>query len=138
MRARFHWLLVLAFLLGWIAGELHAEEYSRSTSFEVPPVRCVHLHLRPQVLISLGDVDVQVRVARHADHRALVVSWDSDRGFAGSRTFDLAGDHDRALFQWWNRDQPAAHYVYEARVFNAAGRSLDVDRKEIQTIEATP
>ncbi len=122
-RSRF-WLALLAFLLGMVIAS-HAEARGR----------CVTLQLRPLILISLGDVDVQVRVARHADHRALLVSWDSATGFAGSRTFALNADHDRVLFQWWNKDQPAAAYVYEARVFDDRGRSLDVDRKEIHTAD---
>jgi hypothetical protein len=120
-------LIVLAFLLGLALGaQLHAAE------------PCVRLQLRPQVLLRRSDVDVQARVAPHADHRALVVSWDSDAGAGGSRTFDLEGDHDRVLFQWFNHEQPAGHYVFEARVFDAGGRQLAVARQQIRSIEDAP
>jgi hypothetical protein len=119
-------LVGLAFLIGLVLGtQVHAAE----------AIPCVRLQVRPPFLLQRGDVDVQARVAHHADHRALVVSWDSDAGAGGSRTFDLEGDHDRALFQWINHDQPAGHYVVEARVFDAGGRQVGRDRKEIHTAE---
>lgn len=121
---RYAWI-VLAFLLGLALGaQLHATE---------PP--CVRLQLRPQVLMRRGDVDVQARVAPHADHRVLRVDWDSDAGAGGSRTFDLEGDRSPVLFQWWNQEQPAGHYVFEARVFDAGGRQLAFARQQIRSIE---
>jgi hypothetical protein len=122
-RRRYAWI-VLAFLVGLALGaQLHAAE------------PCVRLQLRPQVLLRRGDVDVQARVAPHADHRVLRVSWDSDAGAGGSRTFDLEGDRSPVLFQRWNQEQPAGHYVFEARVFDAGGRQIAVARQQIRSIE---
>jgi len=119
-------IVALAFLFGLVLGtRVHAADEP-----------CVRLQLRPQFLLQRGDVDVQARVGRHADHRQLQVSWDSDAGAGGSRRFDLEGDRSPALFQWWNVSQPPGHYVFEARVFDAGGRQVGaVDRKEIRTAE---
>jgi hypothetical protein len=118
-------LVVVAFLVGWVFGA--------HTQAAEP---CVQLQVRPQILLFRGDVDVQARVARHVDHRTLNVAWDSDAGAGGSRTFGLEGDRDQALFQWWNRAQPAANYVFEARVYDAGGRQVGFDRAQIRTADA--
>ena len=118
------WLVVAAFLVGWAFGaNVHAAE------------RCVQLQVRPRILLFRGDVDVQARVARHADHRTLKVAWDSDAGAAGSRTLDLEGDRDQVLFQWWNRAQPPGNYVFEARVYDAGGRQVGFDQQRIHSTE---
>src|ERR671934_243827 len=67
---------------------------------------CVTLRVRPTVMLGPGDVDIQARVARHADHRTLRVAWDSDVAGAGARQIPLEADTDRVLVQWWNKDQP--------------------------------
>jgi hypothetical protein len=126
---RWPWLVLLAFLLGLGLG-------TRLSAAE--PERCVTLHVRPTILLRPGDVDVQARIAHHADHRRLRVSWDSDVGAGGSRELPLEGDSDRALVQWWNKDQPAGHYVFEARVIDAGGRVLGSDRAEIHAPEREP
>ena len=125
--ARRLWIFVLGVLLGLILGaQLHAAE-------------CVRLQVRPQFLLRSGDVDVQAHVARHTDHRALVVIWSSPEGGAGSRSFDLEGrDTDTVLFQWTNKDQIAGHYVYDARVTDAGGRALGSSRAEIRSLESEP
>lgn len=125
---RWPWLVLLAFLLGLLCG-------ARAASAAEP---CVRLQVRPRILLFRGDVDVQARVARHVDHRRLLVAWDSDQGAAGSRLFSLEGDHDRVLFQWWNRDQPPAHYAFEARVYDDHGKQVGFDRAEIQTASEGP
>jgi len=119
---------VLAFVLGvWFGLQLQAAG------------PCVRLEVRPQVLLSRGDVDVQAHVARHTDHRALVVVWNSDTGAAGSRSFDLEGtDTDTVLFQWTNKDQPAGRYTFEARVSDAGGRALGSSHAEIRSLEGAP
>ena len=124
VHARWLWIVGLAFLLGLLLGaQLHAAD-------------CVRLQVRPSFLLSRGDVDVQAHVARHADHRALVVIWNSETGGAGSRSFELEGtDRDGVLFQWTNRDQVAGHYVYDARVTDAGGRALGSSRAEIRSLE---
>lgn len=118
------WIFVLGVLLGLLLGaQLHAAE-------------CVRLQVRPQVLLRTSDVDVEAHVARHRDHRALVVIWNSDTGGAGSRSFDLEGtDRDGVLFQWTNRDQVPGHYRYDARVTDAGGRPLGSSRAEIRSLE---
>ena len=120
-------LLFLAFLGGLLCGvRLQAAD-------------CVRLQVRPQMLLRTSDVDVQAHVARHPDHRALVIVWNSDVGAAGSRSFDLEGTAtDTVLFQWVNRDQPAGHYLYEARVTDAGGRPLGSSRAEIRSVEIAP
>ena len=125
--ARWLWIVGLAFLLGLLLGaQLHAAD-------------CVRLQVRPSFLLHRGDVDVQARVARHADHRALTVIWNSDTGAAGSRSFDLEGtDTDTVLFQWTNKDQPAGAYVFVARVSDAGGRALGSSRAEIRSLESAP
>lgn len=124
VNARRLWIFVLGVLLGLLLGaQLHAAD-------------CVRLQVRPQFLLRTGDVDVQASVARHRDHRALTVIWNSDTGGAGSRSFDLEGtDRDGVLFQWTNRDQLAGHYVYDARVTDAGGRPLGASRAEIHSLE---
>jgi hypothetical protein len=125
--ARGLWIAGLAFLLGLLLGtQLHAAD-------------CVRLQVRPQFLLRTGPVDVQAHVARHADHRALVIAWNSDTGGAGSRSFDLEGTAtDAVLVQWTNRDQIPGHYFYDARVMDAGGRVLGVSRAEIHAPELTP
>jgi len=95
----------------------------------------VRLQLRPRVLLNRGDVDVQVRVPRHAENRRLTVAWDSDQAGAGSREFALEGDRAPVLFQWWNQDQAPAHYVYEARVFDDRGRQIGDARADIHSAD---
>ena len=114
----------LAYLLGLWTGSAFAAE------------RCVSLTVRPTAMLISSDVDVQARVARHADHRALTVAWDSDVGAGGSRFFDLEGADDRVLFQWWNPNQPAGAYVFEARVYNARGEVQGTARAHIRSIES--
>jgi hypothetical protein len=127
-RRRWPWLVVIALVLGlllWIA-TLEAAD-------------CVRLQVRPQLLLRSGHVDVEAHVARHADHRALVIVWNSDVGAAGSRSFELEGsDRDAALVWWQNRDQPAGHYVFDARVTDAGGRTLGSSRAEIRSAEVAP
>jgi len=120
-------LVFLAFLGGLLCGaQLHASD-------------CVRLQVRPQLLLRTGHVDVEAHVARHADHRALVIIWNSDVGAAGSRSFDLEGtDRDAVLVWWQNRDQPAGHYVFDARVTDAGGRTLGSSRAEIRSAEVAP
>lgn len=115
------WLGV-TFAIGILLGtQLHAAE-------------CVRLQVRPQFLLHTGDVDVQAHVARHTDHRALVVIWNSDTGGAGSRSFELEGtDRDGVLFSWTNRDQLPGYYLYTARVTDAGGRALGASRAEIHS-----
>ena len=126
-RGRWLWLAVVMFILGIVLGtRLHAAE-------------CVRLQVRPQLLLRTGDVDVQAHVARHADHRALVVVWNSTEGGAGSRSFDLEGtDRDGVLFHWTNRDQIPGHYTYDARITDAGGRALGSSRAEIRSVESEP
>jgi hypothetical protein len=119
-------LLALMYALGFWTGTVYAAE------------RCVAIKVRPTIMLTRGDVDVQVRVQRHDHHRGLSVVWDSEDGYSGSRWFDLEGAQDRVLFQWWNKSQPPAHYIYAARVFDAQGRELDQARIEIQTLEERP
>ena len=118
------WFFVLGVILGLLLGtQLHAAE-------------CVRLQVRPQFLLRTQDVDVQAHVARHSDHRALVVLWNSDTGGAGSRSFDLEGTAtDTVLFQWVNKDQVPGHYIYDARVTDAGGRALGSSRAEIRSLE---
>lgn len=113
----------LAYLLGLWSGTLFAAE------------RCVSLTVRPTAMLISSDVDVQVRVTRHEDHRLLSVAWDSDTGNAGSRLFALEGEHERVLFQWWENQYPPANYRFEARVFDGRGEVLGVARAQIRTAE---
>ena len=114
-------LLALMFLLGVATGHAIAAE------------RCVDLTVRPQVWLKGGDIDIKARVRPHADHRWLVVSWESDRGTAGSRTLQLEGDHERVLFQWWEKNYPAGNYVFDAAVYNAQHELLGREQQTIRT-----
>jgi hypothetical protein len=125
------WVLcwwVLAFVLGILFGlQLQAAG------------PCVRLEVRPQFLLRTEDVTVEAHLARHADHRALTISWNSDAGAGGSRSFELDGtDTDRVRFHWINREQPAGRYLFDARVTDAGGRVLGSSRAEIRSLEGAP
>ena len=89
--------------------------------------RCVWLHVRPTVLLRRGDIDVEARVARHADHRRLTIAWISDVGAEGRSDEMLDGDMARVVYQQWLRDQPAGRYRFVAQVLNEHDRIVGQD-----------
>lgn len=117
-------LVVLIFLLGFLCG---------AASVSAAELPCVQIRVRPRVLIARGDIDVQTRVARHADHRQLRIEWTSDTGWAGSSERELAGAAAPVLYQFWLADVPAANYDFLASVRNSDGRIAGRDRAQIYT-----
>jgi hypothetical protein len=120
-------LLTLIYLLGLVTGHALAAD------------RCVRLQVRPQVLLVRGDVDVEVHVGRHGDHRWLQIVWESDTGPSGGREIPLEGEAARPLFQWRERRWPAANYIFQATVLNAAHEVIArSDRQMIRTASVEP
>lgn len=117
-------VIVAAFLLGFFCGTAHAA------------ANCVQLRVRPQVMLHRNDIDVQARVCRDEAHRRLRVTWDSDRGWAGSSETQLAGDRAPVLHQFWLAHYPAATYDFEATTLNHDGRVVHRDRARILAPEA--
>jgi hypothetical protein len=107
------WLLVLAFLLGYLTGaRLHASGE--------PPV--VTLQVRPQVMLQRGDVRAEVRTPRHSENRLLEIAWSSDVGTAGRTMRPLDGEDAPVLQTLDLPGTPAANYLFVATVFNALGK----------------
>ena len=105
------WFLVVAFILGYVAGvELHAE------------MPAVSLLVRPQVMLRRGDIHVEARVPRAAENRLLSIAWSSDTGTAGSTLRPLEGEDAQVLHTLWLPSQPAANYLFVATVFNTLGK----------------
>ena len=96
--------------------------------------RCVSIKVRPDAMLVSSDVDIQIRVSRHEDHRWLAIAWDSDIGNAGSRTISLEGEHAPALFQWWENQYPPANYRFLARVLDSRGQELGSAQAQIRTV----
>lgn len=121
------WLVVgIAFALGFVCGA--ASVYAAE-----PP--CVQLKVRPQILLHRGDIDVQIRIARHDDHRLLRVEWDSETGWAGSSETHLNGAAAPVLHQFWLDDYPPATYEFLSTITNADGRVVGRDRARILSPE---
>jgi hypothetical protein len=124
---RWPWLVLLAFLLGIAFGvQLHAAE------------PCVQLQVRPALMLRLGTIEVQTHVRRHEDHRSFDLRWTSDVGSSGSSgPTPLEGEHAQAVFTLPLKDQPAANYTFEARVFDSVGRQLGSARAQIHAPEVS-
>lgn len=104
---------LICFLLGFLSGTVYAAEPR------------VALQVRPQVMLPMTrrDVDVQMRVPRHADNRLLVLTWDGGpSGQGGAAYRDLEGDASPALFTDRLRELPAAPYVFVAAVYDSRGQ----------------
>lgn len=117
-------LLLFIFLLGFLCGAASA------SAAELP---CVQIRVRPRVMMARGDIDVQTRVCRRANHRHLRIAWTSDTGWAGSSERELAGAAAPVLYQFWLVDVPAANYDFLASVRNSDGRIAGRDRAQIYT-----
>ncbi|HVL65737.1 MAG TPA: hypothetical protein VM364_00615 [Vicinamibacterales bacterium] len=126
---RWPWLLALVtltFIVGlWCGTQVHAAS-------------CLTLKVRPQAMLRRGDVSVEARIPRHADHRLLAVSWLSENGKDGGYQVPLEGDQAPAVRTDWLRDMPPAHYVFTAAVIDSRGKVVGRDRAEILTIEGDP
>lgn len=125
-RAR-RWVLVLLliFLFGVLCG--------RTTASAAPP--CVTLQVRPAIVLPMTRVDVrlELRIPRHADHRAYSVAWTSDVGSEGSLARQLEGDASEVLHTHLLRGQPAANYQFVAAVYDARGRAVGRHTAEIRS-----
>lgn len=120
------WLLVLAFLLGYLTGaRLHASGE--------PPVAT--LLVRPQVMLQRGDVRVEVRTPRHQDNRLLEIAWSSDVGTAGRTLRPLDGEDAPVLQTLDLPGTPAANYLFIATVFNRLGKARGRAEARIHTPE---
>lgn len=91
----------------------------------------VLIKVSPSIMMVRSDVHVEVRVPPRAENRTLVVQWDSDAGDAGKEVEPLDGADAPVLHTWDVRDVPPADYTFEARVLDAAGKTLALDRAEI-------
>ncbi len=119
-RPRWPLLVVLAFLLGLFVG---TKAHGADT--------CVQLTVRPTTMLQPSDIRIETRVCRQPNHRALLLSWDSDRAGAGSSSTTLEGEAAPALFTRWLPHQPPANYVFDAVVTDARGRIVGRDRARI-------
>lgn len=115
-RAVAWWLLILAFVLGFLFGSVTRAE------------SCVRLIVRPRVMLEPTTIRIEARVAKHADHRAYRLDWDSDTGSTGSSTRPLSGDAGAELLTLQLPDQPPGHYEFLARIFDQAGHVTGSDR----------
>src|SRR5689334_13211522 len=94
-RPRWPLLILLAFLVGFLCGtKAHGAE------------PCVQLQVRPTAMLQRSDIRVETRVCRASNHRALVLSWDSDRAGAGRSLTPLEGEASPSLFTRWLHQQP--------------------------------
>lgn len=85
-----------------------------------PVERPISLHVRPLLLLSRGDVRVEIRVPRDVDNRAVVLAWASDVS-SGSSAFGIDGEAGPVLFVRELRDQVPANYAFVATLYGAAG-----------------
>jgi hypothetical protein len=99
------------------------------------PAPCLLLLVRPLVMLQRGDIRVEMRVARHADHRRLVLTWDGGAAGAGSSREQLEGDEAEVLHTRWLKSQAPGHYVFLATVLNARGRLVGRATAEIRAPE---
>ncbi len=116
-------VFALIFLLGFATGTVYGAE------------RCLTVRVRPTVMLQRGDIQVEARIARHADHRVYAIAWTSDIGSEGSTQRQLEGADAAALQTLSLRDQPAGHYFFSAAVFGPRGQLLARDRAEIRTLD---
>lgn len=115
-------LMALAFLMGICAGAaLMAAE------------PCVKMTVRPLVLLPMtrADIRVELRIARHDDHRWYALSWTSDEGSTGSSQRQLEGAESPVTQTHWLKSQPAANYFFATAVYDRAGKIVGRDRGEI-------
>lgn len=111
----------LGFLLGFLCASVMVSAADR----------CVRLSVRPRVMIVNQDVDVQVRVWRHTDHRRLGIAWTVDGLPGGSSTRDLNGETAAFLHTLWLRDQPPGDYEFVVVVKDTFDRIVGSDRLSI-------
>jgi hypothetical protein len=143
------WLALAMFLLGALFGaSLDAQDggevpnhHRRSIGTSVPkPVGtgsepCLRLQVRPTVMLPLtrSDIQVELRIPRHAHHRKFAIAWTSDTGSEGSTVHDLEGEASAVLQPLLLRDQPAGHYQFGAAVYDHVGQIVDRETAETRT-----
>lgn len=124
LRLATRWLVTLAIALNVLGRTpLHAEA-------------CLSLRVRPLVMITAGDVYVEARIRRHADHRAydiVVTSVDGNEAISGP--YALAGVDGPALVNLMLKAYPAADYVVEVRIYNQSGEVVARARQEVRTAD---
>lgn len=113
-------------LIAWLAVLLLA------LSAKPVAIGCVALSVRPRVMIQRGDILVQVRIAKHADHRGLRFSWASDTGTEGSSSHDLQGAATPPLWSIRLPEQPVAQYAFVVDILDSAGQVVASDRAVVQ------
>ena len=87
------------------------------------------------VMLQRSDVTIETRIARHADHRRLAVSWASDNGKDGGFQVSLDGDQAPAFRSDVVRDMPPANYALIAAVYDTRGKMIARESAEIRTVE---
>ena len=116
-------IVFLTFVFGvWCGSRVHAAS-------------CISLRVRPGVMLQRSDVTIETRIARHADHRRLAVSWASDNGKDGGFQVSLDGDQAPAFRSDVVRDMPPANYALIAAVYDTRGKMIARESAEIRTVE---
>lgn len=85
----------------------------RSDAIEQP----IAIKVRPQIMLSRGDIRIEVRIPADVDNRRAVISWESVGGTVGETQWPIEGEDGPVLHVLELRAQPAAHYVFIAAVF---------------------
>lgn len=93
----------------------------------------VSIIVRPQIMISRGDIRVEVRVPHDADNRHLVINWDSIGGSVGETQRQLDGDDAPVLHVLELHAQPPAHYHFFAYLYGQRGELRGRADAEIHT-----
>lgn len=80
--------------------------------------------VRPQIMISRSDMRIEVVVPPNERNRMLSISWDSDRGTAGSTLRTIDGENGPVIHELEIRSAPPANYVFVAVLFDAHGKRI--------------
>ena len=108
-------LTVLAILLCAALEEVYAKR---------PDKPALTLAVRPLVMLTRGDISAQIRVAASERNRAMVLSWTSDYGTAGSTVKQVDGENGPVLFRIELPAQPPANYEFTATLFGEQSKRL--------------
>lgn len=108
-------LTVLAILLCAALEEAYAKKLEKPA---------LTLAVRPLVMIERGLITAEIRVAASERNRAVVLSWTSDEGSAGSTVKGIDGEDGPVLFRIELPAQPPANYEFTATLFGEQSKRL--------------